>query len=314
MSKFFKQTQRANEDHSQGISRSLDAAPRSIENLLESINETVDEQASGLRTSPSDSKVEPVLDAAQNGQSVACEVVEFPTEPYGQMHISRSGERILFPELATNSAPEMEAYRKLRTRVLRLQASRGFRTVVISSAAKGEGKTLTSTNLGLFCAQLPEYRVLLVDGDLRTRGLSRLLGGPDTPGLAEVLAGDVRPEAAVLATDVPNLYVMGPGRPSISPSELLTGTSWKDFIAWAGEQFKLVLVDAPPVFATADFELISAGCDGILLVVRARVTTRVMLQTLMRQIDSSKLLGVTLNSVNGFDHTQSYYYYETKEN
>jgi len=310
MSKFFKQTQRVSSTPSQRGPQSLDATPLNIESLLETINERVDEQPSGLVTSPSELNAVPDVDAARGCQPPACDVVEFTTEPYRQMHIPRSAERILFPERSTTPpSPEIESYWRLRTRLLRLQVNRGFRTVVISSAAKGEGKTLTGINLALCFAQLPEFKVLLFDADFRTRGLSRLLGDPDSPGVAEVLAGDAQPDAAVLATDVPNLYVMGAGQSSMSPPKLFTGAPWKHLIAWAKDQFNLVLVDAPPVLPVADFELIAAGCEGILLVVRARVTTREMLTTLMGQVDSSKLLGIALNSVTDVDHNHLGYYY-----
>ncbi len=314
MSKLFNRTRSESEDL-----RHNTEGPKTeslnLEALLQGINDAVDEQASGLITSPPELGAGPALDASAGGGVVACEVVEFPAEPYRQMHISRSPERILLPErMTTPAAPEVEAYRSLRTRLLRLQTHRSFRTVVISSAAKGEGKTLTSVNLGLCCAQLPHFRVLLMDADLRTRGLSMLVGSNGTPGLAEVLSGDAQPEAAVAATDVTNLYVMGAGHSAMSPPELFAGTHWTQLIAWAKERFQLVLVDVPPVLAVADCELISASCDGILLVVRARVTSRDMLAAMMGQVDSSKLLGVTLNSVANLDHT-SYYYsdYGTKK-
>ncbi len=307
MSKLFNRTRNTGGDLRRNPD-GPDTEPLNLEALLEGINDTVDQQASGLITSPPEVGAGPALDAIAGGRGVACDVVEFPAEPYRQMHISRSPERILLPERMTTPAPpEVEAYRSLRTRLLRLQTHRGFRTVVVSSAAKGEGKTLTSVNLGLCCAQLPHFRVLLMDADLRTRGLSMLIGSNGTPGLAEVLSGDAGPEAAVSTTDVTNLYVMGAGHSLMSPPELFAGTHWKQLIAWAKEQFQLVLVDVPPVLAVADCELISASCEGILLVVRARVTTGEMLTAMMGQIDSSKLLGVTLNSVANLDHT-SYYY------
>src|SRR5437660_1398035 len=60
-----------------------------------------------------------------------------------------------------------ESYRALRTRLLRMQSNSGFRSVVITSAIQGDGKTLTAINLALCCAQLSDMKVLLVDSDLR---------------------------------------------------------------------------------------------------------------------------------------------------
>src|SRR5579864_131060 len=82
-----------------------------------------------------------------------------------------------------------EACRTLRTRLMRLQTAKGIRSIMITSAVPGDGKTLTSLNLALSWARLSNTRVLLIDGDLRSRGLTRLVGLPDTPGLSEVLSG-----------------------------------------------------------------------------------------------------------------------------
>ena len=189
-----------------------------------------------------------------------------------------------------------ESYRALRTRLLRLQSKEGVRSVVITSALGGEGKTLTAMNLALALCQLPEMRVLLIDGDLRTRRLTSLFGCPP-PGLAEVLAGKTSFEETFLATDLPNLYIMGAGTPSASPPELYAGPRWKESIGWASECFKLILIDSTPILPLSDFELISAACYGYLTVVRALTTQREALQKAARVGDPKKSLGVVLNSI-----------------
>jgi capsular exopolysaccharide synthesis family protein len=180
--------------------------------------------------------------------------------------------------------------------------------VAITSAAKNDGKTLTATNLALCCSQLPQFPVLLIDGDLRTHGASRGIGHDQGPGLADVLSGRVARDAAVVATDVPNLHFVCAGDTRTPPPELFSGAPWKEFITWCKDNFKLVLVDCPPALPLADFELISASCDGILVIARARATNKEALERVLAQVDTHKLLGVTFNSVGTQDH--SYYYYE----
>jgi len=306
VSKFFKRTQKVNETPAPRAPQPIDVL--NVDQLLDSINRGVDEQLAGLdTTAPSDAKVATALDAAQDGPSVG--VVEFPTEPYRMVRLPRDPRRLFFPEDETVPAPPaLEAYRSFRTRVLRLQARRQFRTVAITSAAKCDGKTLTSTNLAMCCAQLPQFPVLLVDGDLRTHDAGRILGHDEGPGLADVLSGRVAREAAVAATDIPNLHFVCAGDATKNPPELFSGAPWKEFITWCRDNFKLVLVDCPPALPLADFELISASCDGILIIARARATNKEALERVLAQVDSHKLLGVTLNSVASYDH--SYYYYE----
>jgi protein-tyrosine kinase len=200
-----------------------------------------------------------------------------------------------------------ESYRALRTRLLRLLSAQGLRSIVVTSAVQGEGKTLTSLNLALCCAQLRDMRILLIDGDIRSYGLTRLIGSPNVSGLSEVLAGKCEPEKAVLATDLPNLYVLPAGTPSMPPPELFASRRWQELVGWCSESFKLVLVDSPPVLNLADVELITAACDGVLMVVRAQQTRRDALRKSASQIDAKKLLGVVYNAtVEGSRHRYRY--------
>jgi protein-tyrosine kinase len=195
-----------------------------------------------------------------------------------------------------------EAYRGLRTRLMRMQAARGVKSIVISSTLPGEGKTLTTMNLALSFASLAEMSVLMVDGDLRTCGLSKLMGEPAGPGLAEVLTGAARFEEAIVATNLPNLYAVPSGTLSNSAPELFASAHWKEFMAWSSEAFKIILVDAPSVLPLADFDLIASACDGVLVVVRAQQTQRESLRKVGTQIDPKRFLGVVYNGAENGHH------------
>ena len=216
------------------------------------------------------------------------------------IHISTAADPSIMVGGSDSQHHSAEAYRALRTRLMRLQASKGLRSLAISSAMPGEGKTVTTLNLGLCYAQLQNTPVLLIDGDLRSRRLSELFSNPAAPGLAEVLSGEARYEDAILSTNNPNLFVLAAGSMMVSAPELLAGTAWKELIAWCSESFRLILVDTPPVRPLADFELITAGCDGFLMIVRAYQTQRESLQQLAGQIDPKKLVGIVLNSTQAY--------------
>jgi len=195
-----------------------------------------------------------------------------------------------------------ESYRALRTRLLRIKTAQGIRSVVITSASQGDGKTLTSLNLGLCCAQMHDLRVLLVDADVRNCGLSRAIESPEGLGLADVLTGNCTPEQAVLQTDRPNLCVVASGTATTAAAELFASGRWSEFVNWSKGKFDLILVDSPPALSLSDVELITAGCEGVLLVVRARYTRRETLQKCVRQVDAKKLLGVVYNGVQEGSH------------
>jgi capsular exopolysaccharide synthesis family protein len=181
---------------------------------------------------------------------------------------------------------------------------------VVTSASQGEGKTFTSLNLASSCAQLHDTRVLLIDGDIRGQGLSRRLECPPGPGLSEVLSAKCDPEAAILTTDMPNLCVLPAGAAVVPSAELFAGKAWQEFLEWCEESFKLIVIDSPPVLNLADVELMTAACDGVLMVVRALQTKRDVLQKTANQIEPKKLLGVVYNAAESHANKYPYQAYQ----
>jgi capsular exopolysaccharide synthesis family protein len=190
-----------------------------------------------------------------------------------------------------------EAYRALRGRLLGLKSSQGLRSLQLTSATPGEGKTMTAFNLAVCCARLQDMSTLLVDADIRGKGLTRALALRPSPGLAEILSGQAEPEKAILAAGIPNLHVLPSGESNIALAEPFAHQRWQKFMGWCHEAFKLIIVDSPPVLHFADSQLISASCDGVLMVVRARQVKRDHLEKSAREVDPRKLLGLAYNAV-----------------
>ena len=265
MSKFFNETQKAN-------------------------------QWAQQKTANTDMDVKEMLESLKQGPVSETQVADSRLSQCRQVQVGNAtGARlVLHQDNASRAA--LEAYRGLRTRLMRAQAKTGLKSIAITSSLPGEGKTLTTMNLGLCYAQLPQQRVLVIDADLRTSGLTSLLAHSSTPGLAEVLAGDVSPDEAIVATNQKNLFVLPAGNVLSSPPELFTGTRWQEFMARCGELFKVILIDTPPILPLADFELISAACDGVVMVVRAHHGQRDTLQKTASALDTKKLIGVVFNA------------------
>ncbi len=265
MSKFFNETQKAH----QWAQQKLVNQDMDVKEMLESLKQT----------------------PASNPQ-----LVDSRLDQCRQVQVGNgNGVRLVLHQGEASKAA-LEAYRGLRTRLMRSQAKAGLKSIAITSSLPGEGKTLTTMNLGLCYAQLPQQRVLIIDADLRTCGLTSMLEHPSSPGLAEVLAGEVTPDEAIVATNQKNLFVLPAGHVSSSPPELFTGSCWQEFLAHCNEMFKLVLIDTPPILPLADFELISAACDGVLMVVRAHHGQRETLQKTAGALDQKKLLGLVFNA------------------
>ena len=282
MSKFFNETQKAN----QWAQQKLGNPDLDVRQMLESIKQGPG-PGSGAET--------PLTDARLN----ECRQV--------QMGNGTTSRLVLRQDDSSKAA--LEAYRGLRTRLMRHQAKADLKSIAITSSLPGEGKTLTTMNLGLCYAQLPQQRVLVIDGDLRTCGLTGMLDHPSSPGLAEILAGEVTPNEAILATNQKNLYVLPAGTVSSPPPELFTDTRWQEFLGHCREIFKIILIDTPPMLPLADFELISAACDGVVMVVRAHLGQRETLQKTASALDSKKLLGVVFNATDVSRHDSYGYGY-----
>jgi|SRR5271165_400880 len=234
-------------------------------------------------------------DHQQLGVSLEREFDTLRLSDLQQVSVPRDTNKPLVTANERYARAALEAYKSLRTRLLRSQASQGFRSVAVTSVGRSEGKTLTAFNLACCCAQIANFPVLLIDGDLRNRSLTKLIGRLPSVGLADAMSGTASCEEAVVRTDVPNLYLMGAGKSDVLPTELFSTETWGEVIRWSRQHFKLVLVDALSMGEFADFELIAPECEGILMVVRARSTNREELKMALEQLDASKLLGIVWN-------------------
>jgi capsular exopolysaccharide synthesis family protein len=223
-----------------------------------------------------------------------------------QISLPKDNTKPLVTVNGRHAKEALEAYKSLRTRLLKSQASQGFRSIAVTSVGRSEGKTLTAFNLACCCASVENFSVLLIDGDLRSCSLTNLIGRLPSVGLADVMSSAASCEQAIVRTDVPNLYVMGAGTSKAQPTELFSTERWAQVIRWSRHHFKMVLVDALSIGAFADFELMTPECDGVLVVVRARSTSREALRLAIEQLDANKLIGVVWN---GSDSEKGNHFY-----
>ncbi|HEX7424943.1 MAG TPA: CpsD/CapB family tyrosine-protein kinase [Terriglobales bacterium] len=204
-----------------------------------------------------------------------------------------------------------EQYRTLRTKLS--QHPKQPHLIVISSPESGDGKSVTAINTAGALALKSEGQVLLLDADLRKATIYMQLGLPQSPGLADVLAGACTPEEALVRTkELPNLYVVSSGTPPANPVELLDSARWRTLCAELRDVFRYVIIDSPPVGTVADYELIQAVCDGVILVMRPDFTNRHLCKCALDFVPNAKFLGVVLNCVPDWSpgkYTGSNYYY-----
>ena len=205
-----------------------------------------------------------------------------------------------------------EQYRIVRTKIFhQVQTSS---VTVVSSPGVGDGKTVTAVNLSAALALKSDDKVILVDADLRLSRVHERLGMPKSPGLAEVLARRCALEDAVLRVEeLPNFYILPAGQPPGNPTELLDSANWRDLVARMRDEFRRTIIDSPPIEAVADYDLIAASCDSVLLVVRPDHTQRRLLTSALAKT-KGRLTGVLINDARDWflwkHASPSYHYYQ----
>lgn len=200
-----------------------------------------------------------------------------------------------------------EQYRIIRTRLI--QHPKQPRLVLISSAGPGDGKSTTAVNLAGALSLKTDAKILLADTDFRRSTIHTQLGLPASPGLADVLCGTATlDEALIQLEQFPNLCVISAGEPRANPSELLDSTRWASLCEQLYSRFRYVIADSPPVASVADYELLQAACDGVVLVVRPDHTKRNACLKAISMIPKEKLIGVVMNCVDDWFLGRSDYF------
>lgn len=162
----------------------------------------------------------------------------------------------------------IESYAKLRMNLLYTMVGKENKIVAITSAVSGEGKSTIAANLAISCA-MSGKKVLLVDADMRRACQKDNFGYDEkSPGLSDVIVGNVHWWDAVLSTGRENLSILPAGQLPPNPAELLSLPSIKELFPQMQQDFDLVLMDLPPINIVSDPLVISSYVAGCLLVVR----------------------------------------------
>lgn len=210
-------------------------------------------------------------------------------------------------------SPLSEAYRSIGTYIQFSSAARPPKTLLVTSARQGEGKTTTALNTAISLAH--SYgRGILIDTDMRKPQLHKLFGLDNAKGLSSFLAGHIEIDQGLIQkTDIPDLDVIPSGVIPPNPSELLSSYRMKDLIHGLFSLYSFVVMDSPPLLGLSDSLVLSTLTDGVILVVRAGDTPKDSVQQgkkLLRGVNA-KILGVVLNGIRESDMkygSYSYYY------
>jgi len=208
-----------------------------------------------------------------------------------------------------------EAYRALRTQLEFTGLKKIGNSLVITSSAPGEGKTQTVCNLGIIMAQAGQ-RVVLIGSDFRKSMIERLFGLKRSPGLSDVLMGNIPWKKAVnTATDIvmgglgfervistpgiENLHILTCGEHPPNPAEMLSLPGMKKLLQELKQNFDVVLLDSSPVLPVTDAAILGSMTDGVLLVYEAGRVSRHALLRAKAQLENvgANIWGIVINNV-----------------
>jgi succinoglycan biosynthesis transport protein ExoP len=203
-----------------------------------------------------------------------------------------------------------EAFKALRTSLLFSTMGREVKTIVVTSAEIGEGKSRTAANLAIVLAEAG-YRTLLIDADFRRTSQHRIFDKNRNIGLSNLIVQDASEEAAITPDEaVPNLWILTSGPTPSNPSELLGSGRMKELLARLGYYFAYLIIDTPPVNTVTDALITAAGASGTVLVVEQGRTTFPAVKRAMQMLDrtGAHTLGVVMNKVRASAGSFSYDY------
>ena len=170
---------------------------------------------------------------------------------------------------------------------------------MVTSATAGEGKTFVAANLAAGIAHDLHFHALLVDCDLRNPSLSQWFGVQNGHGLSDYLVGKGNLSELLMKTKMEKLMILTGGSAQEKPAELIGSRKMEALVQELKSRYndRYIILDATPLLATTEPEVLARLVDGILIVVRAGVTPRETVKQAVASLDPKKILGFVLNDV-----------------
>lgn len=193
----------------------------------------------------------------------------------------------------------IEAFRSLYTNIRLLSSSNPIQSLVVSSAAPGDGKSTVATQLAKTAASIG-VRVLLVDGDLRNPQIHQCVGLSNKRGLSEAIATDVSLNDVIqVSPSDDKLFVLTAGRYHAEPIKLLSSDKMQYLMEQFQAFFDLVIYDSPPLVGLSDASILEANTDGLILVVNIAKTDRGAVKRALDglRVSGASVLGVVANGL-----------------
>lgn len=191
-----------------------------------------------------------------------------------------------------------EIFSSLRSRILHPVDSRPVpKTIMVTSAIPGEGKSFVCSNLGVSLAHGMDQHALLVDCDLRKPTMASLFGLKNARGLVDYLRDTSSLPDLLCKTEINKLSILPSGKPPLNPSELLSSQRMLDLVEELSGRYedRAIIFDTPPMLAAAESRVLAKKVDGVVLVVRQGKARKHQIQRIIETIPKDRILGVVFN-------------------
>lgn len=200
-----------------------------------------------------------------------------------------------------------EQYRVLYTKLEHISIKQSHKVFSITSAVKGEGKTITSLNLAYVMAHDFKKKVVLVECDFRKPTLLSYFSDINGAGsISDAIKGKADTEEVLSRVKDTSLYIVPMLQATSNTAELLDSQRMKALIRSLKADFDYVIVDSPPILHMADMNIITRIVDGLILVVRAGKTPKDIVLKAARSLQNANIVGIVLN---GAEVSLNKYYY-----
>ena len=205
---------------------------------------------------------------------------------------------------------EAESFKLLRAQILFAKDRERPRTIMVTSAMPGDGKTFVAANFAASMAMGIDEYVLLVDCDLRRSNLHQMFGLSNRYGLHEYLKKEKDLPELLIKTSINKMSLLPAGTTPHNPSELLASSDMKSFLEEVRDRYddRFIILDTPPSQILAESNIISNFVDGVIFVVRENITPSDMVRKAVSSFSKDKLLGIVVNGHTQLQKKNAYYY------
>jgi capsular exopolysaccharide synthesis family protein len=224
----------------------------------------------------------------------------FPLDELGDSWSCKESPLTPRPQLVAlcdSDSTAVRAYQELKSQLIRIKQGSGFRSFLVTSADKSEGKSLTAVNLSIALAKDGESNALLVDANLRASVADQLLGLAGEKGLTDTVKDGLLFKDVVVKVENSGLFFLAAGSPSRNPVELLNTQRTRNLLASAKARFDWVIVDAPPVIECPETSFLASFVDAVILVVRPRLNADERVRAGIKILKGYPLVGIVANAV-----------------